>query len=159
MRTKILPGRVVLKRESVWFDLGGPLVQRWGKTALVLAAIELYWGLLCAAALGGVIGTNGFTHFPSFATLIGAGLWLTIVITLTTVVVRAVDRPIARRGQFSTPRRWIQGIVLMLTWGGMNYVAFMSLSSVSGEAGLFGLGFLGLASILAGLLSAANVLS
>lgn len=142
-----------------WFDLGGPLVSRAGKAALVFAAIELYWGLLCAAALGGVIGTRGFTHFPSITALIGGVGWLAAVITLTTLVARTLDRPIARLGRLSTGRRWLQGSLLILIWVGMNGLALVSLGSVSPDAGLFGLGFLGLASILTGLLSAANVLA
>lgn len=149
--TKVLP-------PPIWFNLGGPLLRKTGKVGLVLAAVELYWGLLCAAALGGAVGTHGFTHPPTLL-VIGAGVgWLAIVISLTAVVVRAIDRPIARRGKLSNARRWIQGIFLLLLWLAMNGVALFALGGASPVVGLYGLGFLGLASILTGLLSVANVL-
>ncbi len=146
-------------RQPIWFNLGGPLVQRMGKIGLVLAAVELYWGLLCAAALGGAVGTRGFTHPPSLLVLGAGAAWLGIVIWLTALVVRAVDRPITRRGKLPAHRRWMQGISLGVLWLAMNAVALFALSNVSPVAGLFGLGFLGLASILTGLLTVANVLA
>ncbi len=142
-----------------WFDLGGPLVRRMGKVGIFLAAVELYWGLLCAGALGSVVGTNDFTHFPSLLVLAGGIAWVIVVILLTVLLVRALDRPIARRGRLSGLRRWLQGILLSLIWLGMNGIAYLSLNSLTAEEGLFGLGLLGLASILAGLLSVANILA
>jgi hypothetical protein len=150
--TRVLPA-------PAWFDLGGPLVKRMGKAGLVMSAIELYWGLLCAAALGGAVGTRGFTHPPSVLVIFAGVIWLGVVIALTALVVRAVDRPIARRGRLSDGRRWMQGTCLAVLWVTINSVAFFSLGGVSAIAGLFGLGFLGLASILTGLLSVANVLA
>jgi serine/threonine protein kinase len=143
----------------VWFNLGGPVVRRMGKAGLVLAAVELYWGLLCAAALGGAVGTRGFTHPPSPVVMLAGAAWLGVVIWLTALVVRAVDRTITRRGKLSATRRWMQGIGLVLLWLGMNAIALFALSNVSPVAGLFGLGFLSLASILTGLLTVANVLA
>ncbi len=157
--TRILPPPKGRGRQAAWFDLGGPLVRRMGKAGLVLSAVELYWGLLCAAALGGAVGTRGFKESPTIAVAIGAVVWLVAVITLTSFVVRALDRPIARRGRLSDGQRWTYGIALLLIWLAMNAVAFLALGGVSPLAGLFGLGFLGLASILTGLLNAANVLS
>lgn len=165
--TRILPpatGRVSQSTTRVlpsptWFDLGGPLIKRMGKAGLVFSAIELYWGLLCTAALGGAIGTGLFTHTPSVLVAVAGVLWLGVVIALTALVVRAVDRPIARRGKISNGQRGVQGVLLVLLWLAMNVAAFFSLGGVSPVAGLFGLGFLGLASILTGLLSVANVLA
>ncbi|MBA3826701.1 MAG: serine/threonine protein kinase [Ktedonobacterales bacterium] len=155
--TRILPPGN--QRGTAWFDLGGPLVQRMGKAGLVLSAVELYWGLLCAAALGGAVGTRGFKESPTVIVAIGAVVWLGAVIALTSFVVRAIDRPIARRGRISDGQRWFYAIALLMLWLGMNGVALFALGGVSPLAGLFGLGFLGLASILTGLLNAANVLA
>lgn len=153
-----VPVAKALEQPRVWFNLGGPLVRKTGKVGLVLAAVELYWGLLCAAALGGALGTRGFSHAPSLPVILAGVAWLGVVIWLTALIVRAIDRPIARRGRLSTARRWIQGLMLILIWLGMNAAAFLSLNNVAPSTGLLGLGFLGLASILTGLLSVANVL-
>jgi len=143
----------------VWIDLGGPLIKQMGKVGIVVSAIELYWGLLCTAALAGILGTENFNQTPSLSVIIGALVWLSIVISLTVLVVRAVDRPITRRGFLSNARRGSQGVLLVLLWIAMNVAALMSLGNVTGTYALFGLGFLGLASILTGLLSVANVLA
>jgi hypothetical protein len=143
---------------TAWIDLGGPQVQRWGKLGIIIAAIELYWGLLCTAALAGIVGTSGFTRSPAIPLIIGAVAWVLLVIMLTVIVVRAVDRPIARRGQLTDSRRGVQGTLLILLWLGINALALIAFSSFSGTLLLFGLGFLGLASILTGLLTTANVL-
>ena len=156
---KIAPANTRVLPTPTWFNLGGPLIKWMGKAGLILSAVELYWGLLCTAALGGAVGTSGFTHPPSLPVIIAGVLWLGVVIALTALVVRAVDRPIARRGRLSDMRRWFQGFLLILLWIGINAAAFFSLGGVSPVAGLFGLGFLGLASILTGLLSVANVLA
>jgi serine/threonine protein kinase len=153
-----VPVAKALDAPRVWFNLGGPLVQKTGKVGLVLAAVELYWGLLCAAALGGALGTSGFSHAPSLAVILAGVGWLIVVIWLTALIVRAIDRPIARRGRLSTPRRWLQGLSLGFVWLAMNAAAFLALNNVAPTTGLLGLGFLGLASILTGLLSVANVL-
>ncbi len=143
---------------TAWIDLGGPHVQRWGKFGIIIAAVELYWGLLCTAALAGIVGTSGFTRSPSIPLIIGAVVWVLLVIMLTVIVVRAVDRPIARRGQLTDSRRGVQGTLLILLWLVINGLALFAFGNFSGPLTLFGLGFLGLASILTGLLTTANVL-
>ena len=159
-----LPRSSVSKRldninDQIWINLGGPIIRRTGKFGIVISALELYWGLLCTAALAGILGTEGFTRVPSLGVIGGAVAWLAVVIILTVLVVRAFDRPIARRGRLADWRRGLQGTLLILLWLSVNAAAAMSLSSVKGPLALFGLGFLGLVSILIGLLTVANVLA
>ena len=144
---------------TIWVDFGGPLVKRMGKFGVVLSSIAMYWGLLCTAALAGMLGTDNFNRAPSGPVIAGAVAWVAIVIMLTVFVVRAIDRPIARRGHLSGVRRGIQGVVLVLVWFAMNAAALFSLGNIAGANALFGLGFLGLASILTGLLAIANILA
>ena len=151
--------RLNISNHSMWINLGGPPIHGIGKVSIVISAVELYWGLLCTAALAGILGTEGFTRFPSIPVVAGGVAWLTVVIILTVLVVRAVDRPIAGRGRTPGWRRGLQGTVLVLLWLCMNAAAVLSLSTAKGPVTLFGLGFLGLASILTGLLSIANVLA
>ena len=145
--------------EKVWFNLGGPRLKGLGKAGLYLSAAEIYCGLLIAAAIAGVVGTRGFTQPPNSWT-IGAGvLWLAIIITLTVLVIRVWEKPIARRGKISGVRRGFQGLLLFGLWGGMNVAAFMYYNTLTAEIGLISLGLLALANILNGLLSVANVLA
>lgn len=145
--------------EKLWFNLGGPILKGMGKAGLVLSAIEIYWGLFCAAALTAVVGTDGLRNAPSAVTLGVGAVWVIVVVALTGLLVRAVDRPIARRGHISGLRRGFQGLLLLALWVGMNVAAGMFLNLLSPEIGLVGLGLLALASILNGLLSVANVLA
>jgi serine/threonine protein kinase len=147
------------QKPSPWINLGGDLVRRIGKISIVFSAVELYWGLLCTAALAGILGTKGFTSFPSTPVIIGAVIWVGIVITLTVLVVRAIDRPIARRGHLAPFRRWLQGILLVILWSAINGIALINLQSPTEMNILLTLGLLGLASILTGLLSIANTLA
>ncbi len=142
-----------------WFDLGGPLLRRMGKVGLVFSAIEMYWGLLCASALTVVVGTDEFRSNPSVPIIaIGVAL-LAVFGVLTVVLVRAVDRPIARRGRISGFQRGVQASILLILWILMNTTAALFLNALSAEIGLIGLGLLGFASILNGLLSVANILA
>jgi serine/threonine protein kinase len=140
------------------FNLGGPLVKGMGKLGILLAAIEILWGLLCAGALGAVVGTHDFTRAPSIPVLAAGAVWVGAVIALTVLLVRAIDRPLARRGRLSGARRWLQGIFLSLIFLAVNGIAYRVLGTASAQEGLIGLGLLGLGSIMVGLLSAANIL-
>jgi serine/threonine protein kinase len=138
-----------------WIDLGGSIVERNGKASFVVAAFEMYWGLFCTGAMAGIFWTAGFTLAPNFLEVVAAICLVGIAIAITLLLIRALDRPIARRGYISPRRRaFFQGS-LLLCWFLANWMALASYSS----SGLLSLGLLGLASILIGMLSIANVLA
>lgn len=143
---------------SPFLKFEGPLVQRMGRVSVVLSAVEMFWGLLCAAALAGTITTNGFTDRPPIAIWFGAVIWLGIAIMLGLFYLRVLERPIMRRGLMPAGRRWIYGVLLLFLWVAVNIIAFASFSALSLTVIFFGLGFLSLASILTSILTMANTL-
>ncbi len=142
-----------------WFDLGGPPLRLAGRLWLLFSAAQVYLGLLIIAALTVVIGTNEFRDHPTNLT-IGIGLvWLIVILLLTYVVIRLIERPVAGRGRISAPRRGFQGFGLFLVTVGINGGAIMFFSLFSPNMSLYSLGMLGLINIVNGLLTAANILA
>ncbi len=142
-----------------WFDLGGPPLRLAGRLWLLFSAAQVYLGLLIIGALTVVIGTNEFRDHPTNLT-IGIGIvWLIVILILTYVVIRLIERPVAGRGRISAPRRGFQGFGLFLITVGINGGAIMFFSLFSPNMSLYSLGMLGLINIVNGLLTAANILA
>ncbi len=145
--------------EKPLIDFGGPQVRLPGKISIAFATVELYWGLLCAGMLIVELGTDGFTRNLNVAAIITIGVLIALILGITLLTASALDKPITRRGAVQESSRVLYGSGLTLVWVLVNGLAIYLYPSLSSVAALAGLGFLGLVSVLTGVLSIANILA
>jgi hypothetical protein len=145
--------------DGAWIRLGSTPLTGFGKTMLVLSAVEAMWGV-CILVLGGfAIAANG-RPLPAQQLALS---WLVVVALGSVLGAQAIVRPVYRRGQLPPARRWLQGIGLALysvvvhgvaVWGATIF------ASQQGNATLAAISFIlfGVSVLVVGVLAIANTL-
>ncbi len=93
-----------------WIRMGAVPLGRFGKAMLVLAGIEMLWGMLVLSLGIVALATRG-KPLPVVQLVVG---WLIVVLLASVLGAQAVTRPIYRSGKLTKMRRWLQGMVLVL---------------------------------------------
>jgi serine/threonine-protein kinase len=117
--------------ESGWIRLGTVPLTGFGKTMLVLSALETLWGA-CILALGGIAIAFRGQAVPAPQLAVG---WLIVVVFGSLLGAQAIIRPVYRRGRLTPLRRWMQGIGLALYSGAVHGVAVWGATIFASQQG------------------------
>ena len=98
------------EQTRAWIKLGSTPLTSFGKVMLALSFIEFVWGLL-VLVLGAVAIAYRGKALPLPQLITG---WVIVLVLGSIIGGQAISRPVYRRGQLTTTRRWLQGFGLVL---------------------------------------------